>query len=136
MTEAHEGGCLCGEVRYAVRGEPVRTSVCHCAYCQHRTGTAFAVLPVFRAEAVALLRGETASYRHRSDESGRWLDTEFCPRCGTTVAIRVERSPGVVVIAGGTFDDPRWFRVDRHIWTRSKLPWVALPEGCELPETG
>ena len=65
MTEVHEGGCLCGEVRYAARGEPVRTSVCHCAYCQRRTGAAFAVLPVFRAEAVAFLRGETASYRHR-----------------------------------------------------------------------
>lgn len=35
----HEGGCLCGAVRYRVEGEPARSSVCSCTCCQRRTGT-------------------------------------------------------------------------------------------------
>jgi hypothetical protein len=31
-------------------------------------------------------------------------------------------------IAAGTFDDPTWFTIDRHIWVQSKLPWVSIPE--------
>jgi hypothetical protein len=29
----------------------------------------------------------------------------------------------------GTFDEPGCFPIDRHIWTRSKLAWVVIPEG-------
>src|SRR3954467_15134979 len=126
----HEGGCLCGAVRYAVEGVPLRTSVCHCRFCQRRTGTAFAILPFFEAVQVTDLRGTPATYRHVSDVSGRWLEVAFCARCGTNTSIRVERGPDARGIAGATFDAPDWFRIDRHIWTRSKLPWVVLPVGC------
>ena len=40
----HEGGCLCGALRYRVAGDPRRTTICHCTDCQRRTGTAFALL--------------------------------------------------------------------------------------------
>lgn len=135
MSEVHEGGCLCGGIRFAVTGPPLRTSVCHCAYCQRRSGSAFAILPFFEAAAVRLTRGAPATWRHVSDESGRWLEHSFCPRCGTEVGLRVERLPDRQGIPGGAFDDPGWFAVDRHIWTRSKRAWVALPEGCEILET-
>jgi hypothetical protein len=135
--EVHEGGCLCGAVRYAVRGKPVRTSVCHCRYCQRRSGSAFGVLPFFKAEAVSIVKGTPATYRHVSDESGRWLQSEFCAACGTTTGLTVELRQGMRGVAGGTFDDPGWFTVERHIWTRSRLPWVPLPEGgCEILERG
>jgi hypothetical protein len=39
-----------------------------------------------------------------------------------------ELRPGVRTIAGGSFDDPTWFKVDRHIWVQSKLPWVVAPD--------
>jgi hypothetical protein len=51
----------------------------------------------------------------------------FCPKCGTTISHTAEIRPGMRTIAGGTFDDPTWFRIDRHIWVQSKLPWVAIP---------
>jgi hypothetical protein len=35
----HEGGCLCGAVRYRVEGEPARASVCNCTACHRRTGS-------------------------------------------------------------------------------------------------
>ena len=46
-TEIHEGGCSCGTVRYQTIGQPARTGVCHCRYCQTRTGPAFGISVYF-----------------------------------------------------------------------------------------
>jgi len=129
MPEMHLGGCVCGSVRYQVTGSPMVGTVCHCRFCQKRLASAFAVLASFKEEAVEFLQGEVREVEHRSDESGRWLRMSFCPECGTTVAHTAELRPGMKTIAAGTFDDPTWFRIDRHIWVQSKLPWVAIPEG-------
>ena len=42
-SEIYEGGCSCGVVRYQKTGKPERVGVCHCRYCQTRTGCAFGV---------------------------------------------------------------------------------------------
>ncbi len=131
MGTRHEGGCACAAVRYRVRGEPLRASVCHCAFCQRRTGSAFGMGVYFKQEDVEILRGVLRVYEHRSDESRRWLRMEFCPNCGTTVSWTLEMLPGARAIAGGTFDDPRWFAVKRHSWLRSAQPWVVVPHEVE-----
>jgi hypothetical protein len=75
------------------------------------------------------------SYEYRSDASQRWLKTEFCSTCGTTVTWTAELLPGTRVLAGGTFDDPNWFHIACHIWTRSAQHWVVFPADVELVET-
>ena len=82
------------------------------------------------------LQGRLTTYEYRSDETRRWLRTEFCPVCGTTVAHTTELRPGLRGISAGTLDDRDWFRIDRHIWSRSARPWVAIPEGVEVYEKG
>lgn len=128
MTDVHHGGCACGAVRYRVRGNPTVATVCHCTFCQRRLASAFAVLATFPEQAVEVLQGELAEYEHRSDESGRWLKMSFCPKCGTTISHNSEIRPGFRTIAAGTFDDQDWFSIDRHMWTRSKRPWVTIPQ--------
>jgi hypothetical protein len=131
MAQIHEGGCLCGAVRYKVEGEPLRAHVCHCTYCQRRTGSAFAMVGVFDEKHVSMSGLPVSSYEYRSDESGRRLWFQFCPRCGTTVGFRIERAPTAYAISVGTFDDPEWLDINRHIWTRSAQDWVTIPEGTE-----
>lgn len=135
MSEDHQGGCLCGSVRYRAAGTPVAATVCHCRFCQRRSGSAFSE-PVHFSAGQVDVSGELRTYEHHSDESGRWLRMQFCPTCGTTVMWTAERRPGVIAIAGGTFDDPAWFRNQRHIWTRSAQPWVAIPAGMECFDKG
>jgi hypothetical protein len=136
METIHEGGCVCGSVRYTVRGKPAVTSVCHCRYCQRRTGSAFATLAYFDEANVRIVKGEVAEHEHRSDESGRWLRTQFCPRCATTVTIAVEARPGARGIALGTLDDPDALPIERHIWVRSKRPWVSIPSDVNIYPQG
>ena len=73
MAEIHQGGCVCGDVRYRSIGKPVRTTVCHCSFCQRLTGSAFLVEPVFEAGRVVVEQGAPASYEHRSPSHGRHL---------------------------------------------------------------
>ncbi len=40
-----------------------------------------------------------------------------------------EVRPGFRTVAVGTLDVQGWFSIDRHIWARSKVPWVTIPEG-------
>ena len=136
MDRTHCGGCACGAVRYVVHGEPSLAQVCHCTFCQRRLASAFAVIAAFPEHAVEILQGELVECEYHSDESQRWLRMRFCPKCGTTISHVAEIRPGYRSIAGGTFDDPSWFKVDRHIWVQSKLPWVTIPEGVAQFQKG
>ena len=50
-----------------------------------------------------------------------------CPTCQVAVFSEYGR-PGVRFVRGGTLDDPSTVRPDVHIYTRSKLPWITLPD--------
>lgn len=136
MDDIHTGGCICGALRYRTTGKPYFGTVCHCTFCRRRLGSAFAVLASFPEAAVEITQGKWSEYDHRSDVSGRWLRMRFCPQCGTTVSHTAEFRPGACTVTGGTFDDPNWITIQRHIWVRSKLPWVTIPPGLDVYDEG
>ena len=136
MSETHTGGCACGAVRYRVRGKPTIAQVCHCTFCQRRLASAFAIVASFPEDAIDVVQGQLVACEHRSDESKRWLRMSFCPKCGTTISHTAEVRPGLRSIAAGTFDEPDWFKIDRHIWVQSKRPWVTVPEGVASFQQG
>lgn len=118
MAETHEGGCLCGAVRYRVNGDPSEVGVCHCTFCKRRTGSAFGVGAYFAKEAVEIATGALRAYEYCSDETGHWLRMEFCPECGTTVTWTAD-----------------WLKPQWHVWTRSALRWVILPSDTPLTDS-
>jgi hypothetical protein len=101
VADRNEGGCVCGGVRYVAQGDPERVTICHCTWCQRRTGSAFGVEVVFRIENVALAGEALRTWRHVSDQSGRWLDQDFCSRCGANIGLTLEAVPGIRTIAAG-----------------------------------
>jgi hypothetical protein len=50
-----------------------------------------------------------------------------CPSCQIAVYSQYTRRD-VRFVRGGTLDDPASVEPDVHIFTRSKLPWVTLPD--------
>ena len=110
--------------------------MCHCTDCQRRTGSAFAVVAHFKDENLEITGGALSSYEYRSDESHRRVRLECCPRCGTTVSLTSEQSPGGRTVSGGTFDEPGWLRIERHVWTRSAVAWMVYPHGVDIFDEG
>ena len=132
MTDIHEGGCLCGGVRYRTTGAPKRVSGCACRWCQKRTGSALGISVYFEKRNVEITQGALQTYRAISD-AGRWLDSEFCTSCGTTVTCTLEFWPDYRGFAGGTFDQPTfWYNLERFVFARSKPDWLTLPDGIDI----
>jgi hypothetical protein len=52
-----------------------------------------------------------------------------CPTCQVAVYSEYGR-PEVRFVRAGTLDDPSAITPDVHIFTRSKVPWVELPESA------
>ena len=125
MVEKYTGGCLCGEIRYEVQGEPDRAAICHCRYCQLRTGSAFGSLVYFRDEQITVTSGEVTTYGFTS-ESGSQCKTGFCAKCATTLFVNLEKRPGLTAISYGTCDPPTFqFPITREVFTRSKAGFVG-----------
>jgi hypothetical protein len=127
MAHALEGGCACGEVRYRLASEPLFVHCCHCLNCQRQTGSAFVINLLIEAERVELLAGEPQQVG--VPRSGGKKQRIFrCPGCQVAV-FSIYTTPALRFVRGGTLDDPSAVAPDVHIFTRSKLPWVALPAG-------
>ena len=127
----HEGGCLCGEVRFRTTTPPLRVTFCHCRFCQRSTGSAYLVEPVFTKADVLLTAGAPSVYGHRSEGSGKIVNVHFCARCGTKIYLTFERFPDVVGVYGGTFDDPNWFArsesTTKHIFLDMAQQGTVIP---------
>jgi len=52
-----------------------------------------------------------------------------CPTCQVAVFSQYGR-PEVRFVRGGTLDQPSSIEPDVHIFTKSKLPWITLPESA------
>lgn len=109
ISIVHEGGCLCGDVRYKTLRDPVRVTICHCPFCQRFTGFSYLVEPIFRKEDVVFEGARAKTYEHHSDSSGKRVTLNFCGRCATTLYLDLERFPDILGLCAGAFDDPNWF---------------------------
>jgi hypothetical protein len=126
MSVSYDGGCSCGAVRYRLTSAPLFTHCCHCLNCQRQTGSAFVINLLIEADRVEVLAGEPRPVDAPRDD-GSVQPIFRCPTCQVAVFSRYGRRD-VLFVRGGTLDDPSQVAPDVHIYTRSKLPWVTLPE--------
>jgi hypothetical protein len=99
---------------------------CHCLNCQRQTGSAFVVNLLIEADRLEVLAG-TAQPVDVPRDDGTMQRIFRCPHCQVAVFSEYGR-PGVRFVRGGTLDDPTDVTPDVHVFTRSKVGWVALPE--------
>jgi hypothetical protein len=120
-----EGGCACGAVRYRLASEPLFVHCCHCLNCQRQTGSAFVINVLIEADRVELLAGEPQRVDVPRDRGKQKIWR--CPSCQVALYSQYTRR-GIWFVRAGTLDDPGAVAPDVHIYTRSKLPWVLLPD--------
>jgi hypothetical protein len=128
MTKLAEGGCACGAVRYRLEAAPMFVHCCHCLDCQRQTGSAFALNALIETDRIALLAGTPEAVGLPTD-SGRPHEVYRCAACKTALWSDYGKRPGLRFVRVGTLDEPAAVAPDVHIFTRSKQPWIKLPDG-------
>ena len=128
-----EGGCACGAVRYRLTSDPMFVHCCHCTDCQRQAGSAFVINALYESDRIQLTAGEVAPTAMPTD-SGRPHIVYRCPACGTTLWSDYGGRKVMSFLRATTLDDRAALAPDVHIFTRSKLPWVRLPEGVRAYE--
>ena len=123
------GSCLCGAVRYEVRGALGRIVHCHCSMCRKSSGAAFVSWSRVKAADFALLGGEDEIEAYESSADVR---RTFCRKCGATLQYAEPSKPDHFFLAVGTLDDDPGVRPAMHIFTASKAPWLDIADG--LPQ--
>lgn len=126
MSAALEGGCSCGAVRYRLTSDPLIVHCCHCLNCQRQTGSAFAINLLIEADRLELSGADLQPVDVPRDD-GSMQRIYRCPTCQIAVYSEYTR-PEVRFVRGGTLDEPSRVSPDVHIFTKSKLDWLTLPD--------
>jgi hypothetical protein len=100
---------------------------CHCRDCQRQTGSAFVLNALIETDRVTVLSGRPEAIAVPTD-SGRPHRIFRCPSCRTAVWSEYGGIAALRFVRVGTLDEPQSLRPDVHIYVRSKLPWIVLPE--------
>jgi hypothetical protein len=136
MTNAIEGGCRCGRIRYTARLDALpRVYACHCRDCQTWSGSAFStqfILPEDQLE----VSGDPALFELTSPDGTRTSRQRACPTCFTRVYNTNTRRPGIAVVRAGTLDRSNELTIVAHMWASRRLSGIEIPGGAPAwPET-
>ena len=123
------GGCDCRHVRYRLARAPLFVNCCHCRWCQRASGSAFVINAMVESNEVQLTAGDPVMV-HTPSASGRGQNVARCPHCHVALwSHYAGAGPRVKFLRVGTLDEPDHLPPDIHIFTRTKQPWVILPDG-------
>jgi hypothetical protein len=126
MISGHEGGCLCGKLRFRVTAPMLESGYCHCRMCQKNSGAPVVAWATFPASHFSWIAGQPGTFA--SSPHGK---RQFCPDCGSYLVFLSANYPAEVSINTASFDDPGAFPPRMHIFSESRLPWFRIAD--ELP---
>lgn len=119
-----EGGCTCGAIRYRLQDRPMFVHACHCSWCQRETGSAFALNAIIERDRLEVT-GPVEMVRLPS-ASGQGQEIARCPTCRVAVFSHYAGAGrAAAFVRVGTLDHPETCPPDVHIFTSTRLPWVA-----------
>ncbi len=122
----HSGGCLCGGVRYRIRGELRDAIACHCTQCR-RTSGHYAAMTSAASGDLTLISSRTLTWYRSSATAERG----FCCVCGSNLFWRPEGEDRIAITAG-TLDAPTHIRVMEHIFVADKGDYYSIDD--DLPK--
>ena len=118
------GHCLCGAVRYEVRGPLRDVLLCHCVECRRWSGHVFAATAAQREHLVLLQQSELRWIASPESESD--ARRGFCGQCGSSLFWDAP-ARDTVSIAAGTLDGPTGLRVLGHVYVTQAGDYYELP---------
>ena len=125
-TPRYTGQCLCGAVRYAVRGPLTDPHACHCGQCRRQSGH-YVVGTEAKREDFALTETRSLSW-YRSSE---WARRGFCAECGSVLFW--DDGGDLVGINAGSLDQPTGLKLANHIFVDDKADYYEIDD--DLPKS-
>ncbi|KAF2664314.1 glutathione-dependent formaldehyde-activating enzyme [Microthyrium microscopicum] len=133
-----EGGCACGKVRYRLEVEPFAVHACHCRHCQKESGSAYQLnYGIETANITFTTPKENLIVVMKPSETGEGLPMARCATCYICIYHQNPiMGPAGSFVKVGTLDEiPSWIRPISHLFVRSKLPFVVIPEDVKTWQT-
>lgn len=121
-SEKHEGGCLCGAVRYTIHGPPTYAGHCHCRSCQRAIGAGFVTWIGTKPDNFEVTRGEITYC-----ETSPGIRRGFCGRCGSSLTYGGVGWDDVGVTAA-SLDAPAVARPEFNVYLDHRQPWVVIDD--------
>ncbi|MCP5096369.1 MAG: GFA family protein [Chloroflexi bacterium] len=125
------GGCLCGAVRYEVRGKLRDVVNCHCRMCLRIHGHYGAYTSVEKEKLSYLIDDGLQWYRSVQDDAGGNVYRGFCKHCGSSLFWKLKRRK-IISIAAGTLDQVSNLKTAMHIWVSSAADYYEISD--DLPK--
>jgi hypothetical protein len=118
--EPHEGGCLCGAIRYTLHGEPTYSGHCHCRSCQKAIGAGFVTWAGVKPGNFEVTQGEITIC-----ETSPGVRRGFCGRCGSSLTFAGDDWTDIAVTAA-TLDNPGAVKPESNVYLDHQQPWVVI----------
>jgi hypothetical protein len=124
------GSCLCGGVRFELRGALDSVIACHCTQCRKQTGHFW-----------ASTHTADDDLHFASDESLRWFRSSsrakrgFCDRCGSTLFWKMDDTPTTSVCAGA-IDGRTGLKFAGHIFVADAGDYYTVSGGDYRKDQG
>ena len=119
-----DGGCLCGAIRYRVRGKPTNTMVCHCQSCRRAAGSPVVAWLTFATTDFQFSKGQPVEFT-----SSPPVRRTFCGTCGTALTYAHRDSPASIDVTTCSLDAPQSFPPTHHSWLSDDVEWVKFGDG-------
>jgi hypothetical protein len=124
VETTHSGGCLCGAVRYRIRGALRGVIACHCSQCR-RTSGHYAAMTSAPSANITLTSSDGLVWFRSSDTAERG----FCNACGSNLFWR-QVGDDATSITAGTLDTPTNLTVEQHIFVADKSDYYTIDDGA------
>jgi hypothetical protein len=127
------GRCLCGSVRFSIKGKIGPAGFCHCNQCRRANGSAFAANAPVRTRYFEITEGSELLSEYESSP-GKFR--AFCTRCGSPMYSRRDDTPESRNIRLGSLEQDPERRPAAHVWVGSKAPWFEIVDSLPCFDEG
>lgn len=123
MSDIHEGGCLCGAVRWRATGKPRNVNHCHCEMCRKGSGAPVVTWAAFAIADLTFTKGQP-TWRPSSDIAQRG----FCSACGSALSWQRLKGADKIDVTVGSCDQPDALAPREHLWTDAAVSWLHIED--------
>jgi len=129
MAKKHTGQCACGAIKFGFDNDPEFIADCFCLDCRKASGGVMATFFAVPADDFTLYSGNPKPFRYIA-QSGKSLDRNFCPECGSRVfTTNLESFPDTVFVQFGSLDNPDFIKARAEAGERwAGYVAVAIPQ--------